>query len=97
MSISTTSSHPYATPGGQGFGLLPRLAECAVSEAARFLDMSEGCINGLLVDGLITHRLENGERLVQWDSLLEFESEYREQRKAMAEITRTAQEMGLYD
>jgi len=97
MPISTASSHPYTTTGGQGFGLFPRLAECTVSEAARFLGGSEGYVDELLRDGVIVFRLESGERLVQWDSLLDYAQRRKRNFAALAEMIRMDQEMGLYD
>ena len=92
--MSFTAASLSAVPITDG---LPMLSEWTVAQAARFLDMSEGCVQELLDDETIMFRLENGTRLVQRDSLLKFESEYREKREAMTEITRWSQEMGLYD
>ena len=75
----------------------PTVSECTVAQAAKILDMSEGCVNELLRDKIIASRIVNGKRLVQQDSLMAFEAEYREGREAMADITRWSQEMGLYD
>jgi len=97
MSLAITPSSPFLTTGEQDVGLFPTASEYTVAQAAKFLNMSEECVSELLRDEIITSRLVNGERLVQWDSLQEFEAEYREGREFMAEITQWAQEMGLYD
>ena len=96
MTFVTTSTSPFLMTDGS-VGIVHAPTECTVAQAAKFLDMSEGCVNEFLDDEIIAFRLKNGERLVQWNSLLEFEAEYREGREAMAEITRWSQEMGLYD
>jgi len=96
MSLTIASSPPFLATGEPG-GIVHAPTECTVAQAAEFLDMSEGCLHELLDDEIITFRLKNGERWVQWDSLLEFELEYREQGEALAEMTRWSQEMGLYD
>jgi hypothetical protein len=77
--------------------LLSLPSEWTVAQAAKLLDMSEGCLNEYLDDEIIAFRLEDGNRLIQRDSLLEFEAEYREGLEALADITRWSQEMGLYD
>ena len=95
--MTFTISPPFEAIGEQGMELFPSVSELTVAQAAQLLDMSEGCVNELLDDEIIKFRLEQGQRWVQRDSLLEFDAEYREKRKAMAEITRWSQEMGLYD
>jgi hypothetical protein len=51
----------------------------------------------LLDAGYFVYRQENGERLVQMDSLLEFEQEQERGHAALDEMVRLDQEMGLYD
>ena len=97
MTLTVTPSHSFPATDGQTFDLFPVPSECTVAQAAKFLDMSEGCVEELLEDGIIVSRLKNGERLVHRDSLLEFGTDYREGLAILAEITRESQEMGLYD
>jgi len=96
MSLAITPT-PFLATDGQNLGLFSMPSELTVAQAAKFLDMSEGCVNEFLDDEIIAFRLVNDERWVQRDSLLEFEADYREGREFMAEITQMAQEMGLYD
>jgi hypothetical protein len=98
MSITATLPHSFLATGGQDIDLFPvSSSDLTVAEAARILDMSVGCLNELLDDGIMAFRLTNGERLVQRDSFLEFEREYREQDEALARMISLDQEMGLYD
>ena len=91
------SAASFPSTDQPALGLFPRVSECTVAQAARFLDGSEGLVNELLDDGVITFRLENGERLVQWNSLLEFEQKEDRQYAGLEEIVRLSEEMGLYD
>jgi hypothetical protein len=93
----TISSPTLLADAGQNIDLFPVSSELTVAQAAKLLNMSVGCLDELLDDEIITSRLENGKRLIQMDSFLEFEAEYRERLKALAEMTRWDQEMGLYD
>ena len=96
MSLTITTSSPFlATDGSAGIVHAP--TEYTIAQAARILEMSEGCVNELLDEGAITFRLKNGERLVQRDRLLEFDSEYRKRCEGLARIAQWSQEMGLYD
>ena len=78
-------------------GVLPMQSELTVAQAAKILDMSVACVNSFLDDGTIESRWENGMRLILPDSFWEFEADYRKRRVTMAELTRLAQEMGMYD
>ena len=77
--------------------MFPMPSELTVAQAAKILDMSVACLDDMLDDGIIESRRENGMRLIQPDSFWEFESGYRKRRETMAELTRLAQEMGMYD
>jgi len=77
--------------------MFPAVSECSVAQAAEFLDMSERCLNGLLDAEQIASRLENGERLVQWSSMLDYQQMRIRRRAGLAQIIRWDQEMGLYD
>jgi hypothetical protein len=98
MTFTATLPQSFLTTSGQDIDLFPvPSSELTVAQAAKILDMSEGCINELLNDGIIAFRQEKDKRWVQRDSFLEFEQEYREQGEALADIARWSQEMGLYD
>ena len=71
--------------------------EYTVSQAASFLRTSERHLNDLLESGRIAFRQENGKRLVQRNSMLDYE-QWRERGHAwLDEMVRMNQEMGLYD
>ena len=84
MTLTATPTYSFLQTEGQGIPLFPPAPELTVAQAAKFLDGSEGLINELLDDGLITFRLVQGERLVQRDSLQKYEQE-RERRLAAAD------------
>ena len=94
--MTLLSPSPFVIDG-QDIALFPVPSELTVAQAAKILDMPEDCVNEFLDDGTIKFRLENGERLVQQDSFLEFESDYREGRSVLAELAQLGQEMGMYD
>ena len=95
--MTFTISPPFEAIGEQGMELFPSLSELTVAQAAQLIDTPEGYIDELLDAGRVVFRWENNKRLVQRDSLLNFEAEYQEGVEALAEITRESQEMGLYD
>ena len=97
MIFTAMPSRSFLTTNGQDIELFPILSELTVSQAATYLDGSEGLINELLDAGLITFRLENGERLVQRNSLLNYAQEERCKLAAANELFRTFQEAGLSD
>jgi len=93
----TISPHSILPGESQDVGLFPAPSELTVAQAAKVLRMSERHVNDLLDAKSIPCRLENGIRLVQYDSLLEY-GQYLEQRHAaFNEFMRMNQEMGLYD
>ena len=97
MALTIPPPTSFLTTAEPNIGVLSMVTECTIAQAAKILDMSEGCVNELLRDETILSRQINGERLVQMDSLLAFEMEYREGLETLAEITRLSQEMGFYD
>jgi len=95
--MSFTALSHYALTDGQDVALFPVSAELTVAQAAEFLRTTERHLNDLLNAGRIAFRLENGKRLVQGDSLLEFE-QWRERGHATVDqMMRWNQEMGLYN
>ena len=97
MSLAITPSSPFLTTGEQDVGLFPTASEYTVAQAAKFLRTSEHHLNDLLDAGRIVFRQEGGERMVQWNSLLEFEQWRERGHAALDEMVRMNQEMGLYD
>ena len=96
MTFITTSTSPFlATDGSVGIVHAP--TECTVAQAARFLDMSEACLDGLLVLGAIKYREEGGQRLIQHGDLLEYEQDRKRMHTGLVKIVRLSEEMGLYD
>ena len=60
--------------------------ELTIEVTARFLQMSEHHVNDLLDAGRIEFRQDNGERLVQWESLLTFDLERQQIGMALRKI-----------
>ena len=97
MSVTAAPPQTFSTTGSRSIDLSPAVSELTVAQAARFLDMSEGCVNSWLNLGQIAFRQEHGERLIQLDDLLEFERDWNRRLAAFAEMVSVNQEMGLYD
>jgi hypothetical protein len=71
----TIPSTSFLAADGQDVDVFPAPSELTVAQAMKFLRMSERHVNDLLDAGYFVYRQENGERLVQLDSLMEFERE----------------------
>jgi len=97
MTLTIAPPQTFSKTGKRNVGVFPTVSALTVAQAAELIGEKEGLINDLLKLGLVKFRLENGERLVQQDSLLEYESRYQERLEGLAEIAREWQEMGLYD
>ena len=95
LTVAPTSIFPTTT--GQDIAAFPVVSECTVAQAAEFLDISERHLNDLLDNNFIASRQENGERLVQWNSILDFEQREARRLAWLAEEAQWNQEMGLYD
>ena len=95
--MSLTSPHPFILFSEQDFVPFPTVSELTVAQAATFLDGREGLIHELIEDGLIECRVENGERLVQWDSLLAYQQEEERQIAAADRLFRMFCEAGMSD
>jgi hypothetical protein len=93
----TLVSPPFLTEVGQNVDTFPVPSELTVAQAAKILDGSVGLINELLDGGLITFRLENGERMVQWDSLVDYAQERQRRRATADDLFSFFREMGLSD
>ena len=77
--------------------LFPMPSELTVAQAARILDGSEGLVDELLNAGQIAFHWENGERLVQWDSLRNYARNEEHRFDTLATMVQWEQKMGLYD
>ena len=97
MTLNVAPSLTFPTTTGQDVAIFPTISECTVAQAAKFLDVSEGYINEVLDYNRIKHRLEDGRRLIDWNSLQEYGQERQRGLAAMAEMVQLNQEMGLYD
>ena len=97
MTATIAPPRPFLVAERQSFDTFPAVSECTVAQAAQFLGNSEGYVEELLKDRIVSFRTENGERFVQWDSLSAFEQRRAWMRAGVDEIVRLDQEMGLYD
>ena len=96
MSLTITPS-PFLTTDEPCVRVFPMSSELTVAQAAEFLNMSERHLSDLLTAGHIAFRLENGERLVHQNSLVEYEQELERKNAALNELFRLFQEEGLSD
>ena len=97
MTLTVAPSHIFPTTDGRNIAMFPTVSECTVAQAAQFLDSTEGLVQELMDAGLIAFRLENGERLIEQNSLSNYLHE-EERRLAMAdELFSMFREIGLSD
>ena len=82
---------------GQEVEVVPAQSELTIRQAAKFLSMSETRVIRLLDDNIIRYRQEGDERLVDRESMLEYDQKKKRGISILAEIARESQEMGLYD
>ena len=85
------------TADGQPSDVYPLLSELTVSQAANFLKISDQRMEKLLDAGFIAFREEDGNRMIESNSLFEYDRRKKLARLAMRQMTCEAQEMGLYD
>ena len=97
MALAVASPQIFSAIDTQNIGVFPPMSECTIAQAATFLDMPERRLNSLLDAGRIASRQENGERLVERNSLMDYEQRRTTRRAALDEMVRMNQEMGLYD
>jgi len=97
MTLTVAPSHTFSTTDGRDIAMFPAVSECTVAQAAQFLDGTAGLVHELMDAGLIAFRLENGEHLIERNSLSDYLQE-EERRLAMAdELFSMFREMGLSD
>lgn len=97
MTLTLAPSHTFPITDGRNIDMSLASSGLTVAQAAKIIDEPEGYIEELLKAKLVAYREENGERLIERDSFIEFEAKDREMGEALAEITRWSQEMGLYN
>jgi hypothetical protein len=97
MTLTVAPPHVFPATNRLGTGTLPPVLECTVSQAATLLDVPEGFVNELLNANRVLFRLENGERLIDKNYLLNYWQERERRHAALDEMVRLDQEMGLYD
>ena len=95
--MTFTISPPFEAIGEHGVELFPTLPELTVAQAAQLLDTPEGYIDELLDAGRIVFRWENNKRLVQRDSLLNFEADRERRHAELDKLFLMFQEEGLSD
>ena len=97
MALTVSPSQPFQATAGQDVDLLSASTEYTVTQAAKFLRMSERHVNNLLNAGSIAFREESGQRLIRQDCLQKYEEDLERRHVAFDEFVRMNQEMGLYD
>ena len=75
----------------------PAMSGLTVAQAARLLDVPEGYVNEMLNAGRVVFRHEDGERLIEWDSLRDYGQERKRRNEAAENLFRFFEEMGLSD
>ena len=95
--LTAAPPHTFSTTDGHDVDMLTTVPGCTVEQAAQFLDVSEGYVHEMLNAGRVLFRRENGERLIEWDSLRDYGKERKRKLAAFAKMVRMNQEMGLYD
>jgi hypothetical protein len=93
----TALSHPVLSTDVADINSFPMSSELTIAQAARFLDGTEGLINELLDAGMIASRLEDGEHLIQVDSLIDYEQDMERRLVAADKLFSMFREMGLSD
>ncbi len=83
---------------GNAVSLVPLQAELTTQQSADLLGVSRPFLIGILDRGEIEHRRVGNRRRIAVADLLRYQAEQNERtRDAVAELTRQAEELGLYD
>jgi hypothetical protein len=93
----TIHSPSFLAETGQDIDLFPAPSELTFVQAMKFLRMSERHLNDLLVAGEFTFRLENGERLLQLDSLVEYKQDRERGQAKLDKLFDMFREAGMSD
>ena len=97
MSLTAAPLHTFSTIDRRDIDMSPAMSELTVAQAARLIDVSEGLVDELLKAKRVVFRLDDGERLIERNSLVDYWQERERRRASFAEMVRMNQEMGLYD
>jgi hypothetical protein len=97
MSLTAAPLQTFPITDSRDIDTSPAVSECTVAQVAQFLDVSEGYVTEMLNAGRVKFRQENGERLIEWNSLQDYWKEWKRRHTALDEMVRLNQEMGLYD
>ena len=82
---------------GQDVSIPSPQTEVSVAQAAKYLDLPESSILGMIRRESFTARLEGDQYRIDWNSLLEYEAVCQWRHEGLDKIARMSQEMGLYD
>ena len=97
MTLTVAPSPTFPTIGGRDIAVFPGVSECTVAQAAQFLDGTEGLVHELVDAGLIGFRLDNGERLIDQNSLSDYVHDQERRHAAADELFSMFREIGLSD
>jgi hypothetical protein len=97
MSLTAVPLPTFPITDSRNIDTSPAVSECTVAQAAQFLDVSEGYVTEMLNAGRVLYRQENGEHLIEWNSLRDYRKEWKRRHAVLDEMVRLNQEMGLYD
>jgi hypothetical protein len=93
----TRPSPSFLAEAGQDIDLFPAPTELTFAQARKFLPMSERHLNDLLDAGEFPFRVENGERLLQLDSLVKYKQERERGHAALDKLFDMFREAGMSD
>ena len=96
MSLTVPASHSFLTTDEQNVDLFLTLPELTVSQAAQILDLPEDGILELLKIGVLEHRQDGTQHLINGDKLLEYKQRRDRGRAMLDEMAREDQKMGFY-
>ncbi|MCL2305280.1 MAG: hypothetical protein FWC43_08055 [Planctomycetaceae bacterium] len=82
---------------GRDVRIPPTQTEVSITQAAKYLDLPESSIHGMIERESFKTRLDGDQYWIDWNSLLEYEALCQWRHEGLDEIARMSQEMGLYD